>query len=408
MIDHLTKKYAYVTQHDYDNVKGEDWPSFFDFQQHVRVPSWVYEEVDSMLLRKEPFTHPSFCVLPWHGLELSHTNYETKCCLLEPNYDIEKIKKEMKEGIRSAECRKCWTLEDNNQISDRYLKNSSLDFYLNKDLADIMRDADREEILTLKVNTSYVCNGACVYCDSNASSYWNTIERRMDKTIPIKAYKFIDLDAVTRRVDFSKLTTLTLIGGEPFLERQNFQILEKMLDVGNDDVFISVVTNATVRLTDRYKDMLSRFKNLNLTVSIDCRGNAFNYQRWPLQWDDVVENLDQYRTVTDNISVSCTITNMTVMYYNDIAQWLQEQGLPWIPNPVYKPEVFHPSVLPVSAKQVLKDVLEPEHYRSFIGNPDQDPGDTWLKFLNEIDRQDRAKGIDIHDYLPEFCNLVGI
>jgi len=407
--DHLVKKYSYINESDYENVKGPDWPNFHRFEKHLDVPKWVYDEIDLMLFQKEPFNHPSFCVLPWHGLELGFDNESEKvCCLLEKDSNIDKIKSDMKAGVKPSNCKKCWILEENNQVSDRYLKNSALDFYTQKDLSFIMQEADERKILMLKLNTSYTCNGACVYCDSNLSSYWNTIERKIDKTIPIKTYRYIDLDRVSRKVDLSNLINLTLLGGEPLLEKQNFQILQKLLDLGNDNVFISVVTNASVNLSEPLRFMLSNFRNLNLTLSIDGLDSVFNYQRWPLLWSDVVKNLEQYRTITDNISVSCTITNITVMYYNEICAWFKQQNLPWIPNPVYNPEVFHPSVLPLTAKQALKDVLEPEHYRSFIGDPDQDPGDTWLKFLNEIDRQDRAKGIDIRDYLPEFCKLVGI
>ena len=67
MNDYLNSKYSYINKDDYQKVKGEDWPEFIDFQQHQTVPKWVYDEIDTMLLQKEPFTHPSFCVLPWHA-----------------------------------------------------------------------------------------------------------------------------------------------------------------------------------------------------------------------------------------------------------------------------------------------------------------------------------------------------
>lgn len=404
----LSIKYAFVTNEDYEVVKGPDWPPFREFQQHRSVPKWVYDEIDTMLSNRPPFTHPSFCVLPWHGKEVYWDNKPKHCCLLPNKYDIDKIRSAMKQGTRPAECNKCWDLEDNNLLSDRQLKNSALDFYLKKNLADIMQDANEEKIYMLKAHTSFTCNGACVYCDSTSSSYWNTIERRIDKTIPIKSYKFIGLDEVEKSVDLSQIKTLTLIGGEPFLEPRNFDILQRLLDLGNDNVFVSVVSNASIDISQDYQNTLSNFKNLNLCLSIDGRNGIFDYQRWPLKWSQVEKNLPKYLNLTKNISVSCSITNMSVFYYNDIKQWFQLQNIPWLPNPIYNPRIFSPANLPVAAKHRLKDLLDHDDYQAFVGNPDSDPGQTWLDFLQEIHNQDRAKRINIRDFIPEFCDVVGI
>jgi hypothetical protein len=408
MDDNLFVKYSFIKEYDYDAVKGPDWPTFADFQKHTKVPKWVYDEIDTMLFGRKPFDHPSFCVLPWHGKEVYFDSSPKHCCLLPDNYDVDKIRAAMKQGTRPEECNKCWKLEDNNLPSDRYLKNSALDFYLGKNIADIMRDAAEEKTYMLKTVTSFTCNGACVYCDSTSSSYWNTIERRIDKTIPIRSYKFIGLEEIEKSVDLSQIKTLTLIGGEPFLEPRNFDILQRLLDLGNDQVFVSVVSNASIELSQAYQNMLSRFKNLNLCLSIDGRYGIFDYQRWPLKWSQVEKNLPTYFDLTKNISLSCSITNMSVFYYNDFKQWLQSQGIPWLPNPIYQPQVFSPANLPVDAKHRLKDMLDHDDYEAFIGDPNQSPVQNWPDFLKEISNQDRGKRINIRDFIPEFCDVVGI
>jgi MoaA/NifB/PqqE/SkfB family radical SAM enzyme len=54
---------------------------------------------------------------------------------------------------------------------------------------------------------------------------------------------------------------LSLLGGEPLYEKKNFDLLEYILDLGNNDMFISIVTNGSVVLTDRQKRIFSKFKN---------------------------------------------------------------------------------------------------------------------------------------------------
>lgn len=408
MDDILSIRYAHVKEQDYDAVRGPDWPDFAKFQQHQHVQKWVYQEIDIMLFNQAPFQHPSFCVLPWHGKEISYGGRSTHCCLLPPDYEITKVRSEMKHGIRPIECTKCWNIEDNNLLSDRQLKNSALDFYLNKNIRDIMQDAVEENTLMAKVITSFTCNAACVYCNSSSSSYWNIIERRIDKTIPIQSYEFIGLDKVQREIDLAQIKTLSFIGGEPFLERRNLEILQKLLDLGNVDVFISVVTNASIKLSPEYQHILSSFPNLNLCLSIDGRNSVFDYQRWPMKWTEVEKNVESYRDLTQNISVNCTITNISLLYYNDAKQWFQSQQITWIPNPIYYPVCFSPKTLPVSVKHRFRDLLDQDDYAAFIGDPDHEVQDSWQDFLIEIHKQDRAKNINIRDFVPEFCDLVEI
>lgn len=408
MHNDLLTKYSFVNETDYNAVKGPDWPSFRDFQTHQHVPKWVYQEIDTLLFDQAPFQHPSFCVLPWHGKEIAFGGQPSHCCLLPQGYDINKIRSEMKQGIRPTECNKCWNLEDNNLLSARQLKNSALDFYLKKNIQDIMQDAAEENTLMVTVVTSFTCNGACIYCNSSSSSYWNIIERRIDKTIPIRSYKFIGLDKVQRGIDLAQIKTLSLLGGEPLLERRNFEILQKLLDLGNVDVFISVVTNASIHLSQEYRRILSSFPNLTFCLSIDGRDGVFDYQRWPMKWSEVEKNVEDYRGLTENISVSCTITNISLLYYNDAKKWFRSQQMPWIPNPVYDPKIFSPKNLPVSTKHYLRDMLDSDDYSAFIGDPDHESPGLWQDFLLKIQKQDRAKGINIRDFVPEFCDLVGI
>jgi hypothetical protein len=403
-------KYQFVTQTDYESVKGPDWPRYADFAQHNSVPPWVYQEIDSMLTVKEPYDPESFCVLPWYGQEISWDYKSSHCCLLPKTYNITKIKSDMLQGLKPSECQKCWKLEDQGLLSDRKLKNSALDFWSGRDLRTIVQEStvDSDDTQILKLTTSYTCNSACVTCNSDASSFWNTFERRVNRTIPIKKYTFIDVEQIKTQVDFKNLKILSLLGGEPLLEKNNFLFLQHLIDVGNTDVFVTIITNGSVKLSKQHVEMFSAFPNLNFCISIDGCGLVFEYLRWPLTWDKVVENIDQYRSITNNINVSYTISNLNILYHASTVDWFRANDLAWNHNVVYEPSYFSPKILPSNVKKTIKNLLSVKEFDALVGNEQEVSTELWQRFQQEIEFQDSAKGINIRDYLPEFCDLVDL
>lgn len=354
----------------------------------------------------------NFCVLPWFGRELNWTNrIDTHCCLLPKQYDIKKIQQEMLAGKRPAECQKCWNLEDQGLTSDRQLKNAALDWYWDRDLQFIKQDAAQglEKTLMLKMMTSYTCNAACVSCNAGASSSWAKLDYKENPKLGMKKYQFIDLDKVYNEIDFSSLVTLTLLGGEPLYEKKNFQVLERLLELGNDRCFISMVTNGSVALSDEYKKILSKFKNLNFCVSIDGTGPVFEYVRYPLDWSLLEPNLKFFRELTTFVSANYTLSNLNVLYHNQTVAWFAEQKIEYANNPIYHPAWLQPRALPVHVKQHLKTVLNPVDYDTYIGEVHSETDQSnFEEFLKQIKRQDNLKGISIKNYLPELCDLIGL
>jgi organic radical activating enzyme len=351
----------------------------------------------------------TFCVLPWFGREINWNQNETHCCLLPPRYDIEKIKKEMLAGEKPVECRKCWDLESQGLQSDRQLKNSALDWYWDRDLQFIKQDAEhgKNSIIMLKLLTSYTCNATCVSCNSNNSSSWSQLNHRMNPAIPIQRSTFVDVNLIKQKVNFSELKMLSLIGGEPLYEKKNFELLEHLLELGNNTVFLSMVTNGSVTLSDYQKKILSKFKNLNFCLSIDGTGPVFEYLRFPLKWQDLLDNLQFFREVTDNVSANYTLSNLNVLYHNQTVEWFNQNQIPYSNNPIYRPTWLQPRALPQSVKQHLKEILSTMDFNTYIGSThtDQDQLD-WEECTKQLAKQDNAKGISWQEYLPDLHNTL--
>jgi 4Fe-4S single cluster domain len=352
----------------------------------------------------------SFCVLPWFGKEINWNQKETHCCLLPTTYNIEKIKQQMLAGQKPVECQKCWNLEEQGLQSDRQLKNSALDWYWNRDLKSIRQSAehDNNSVLMLKLFTSCTCNATCVSCNSGASSSWSQLNHRVNPSIPILKTKFVDIDLIKQKVNLKELKMLSLIGGEPLYEKKNFELLEHILELGNDTVFLSMVTNGSVLLTDRQKKVLSKFKNINFCVSIDGVGPVFEYLRFPLKWQNLLDNLQLFRLLTDNISSNYTLSNLNILYHNQTVDWFNQAKISYGNNPIYNPNWLQPRALPEPVKKYLKTVLNKSDFDTYIGPVHaQEDQQNWEEFQKKIAKQDIAKGIKWQQYLPELAALVG-
>lgn len=348
----------------------------------------------------------NFCVLPFFGYEYQ-VRGGTHCCLLPTNYNIDSVRQSILDGERSEYCSACWKLEDAGLISDRKLKNSALDFYWDRDIRYIEEDVRQGKYETIMVKnvTSNTCNSTCVTCNSGASSAWAPLENKMNLTPALTS--IMTKEQIDNNLKFKDLITLNFVGGEPLYEKLNFYILEKLIENNNDTCFIQITTNGSVGLSDKNKSLLGKFKNINFNVSIDGVGKVFEYLRYPLQWDDLLENLDLFRSITKNVSVSYTTSNLNVLYHHETIQWFQQQGLNYHFNPVINPPHFRPNALPQKVKEeIFKKYGKTDDLKFFLEEEHTPQDDTDFQImLSKIKQQDLVKGIDYKEYLPELANL---
>jgi len=338
-----------------------------------------------------------FCVLPFFGAEYTPSGFSTPCCLLPKDTDIKQLQTEMLAGQRPIACKKCWILEDQNKISDRQLKNSAFDFYKNQAIEFIEEDCRRGDYSTqiVKLYTSNLCNGTCVTCGPVASTAWATLKN-------IKILSTIE-QPIIDSFNYKDFTMVNFVGGEPLKEKKNFDILLKLIAVGNTACFISITTNGSVQLSTKQKNILREFKNLNICLSIDGIEKRFEYMRFPLKWDVLIENIKFFKENSIQLSVSYTISNLSIFYIEETLAWFNLQGIDHNYNLVYDPSYFSPNALPLEVKQSLGPIA-----RSIIdiSRDSVEDDKNFHLCCKELRNQDHMKGIDINNYLPEFSQIM--
>jgi len=340
----------------------------------------------------------NFCVLPWYSKE-TFKNTVTPCCLLEKSHDIESVKRDLLAGIPASACQKCWKLEKEGVKSRRQQENEFLDYKLDRDIEKIKKDCESGNNSTIlyQITTSNLCNQACVSCHSEFSTKWAEIEKRQG----LEPRKFWQIDINDHGINFARARRISLLGGEPLYDSKTFDILEKLIENNNTDCFVTFVTNGSVDINDRQREILSKFSDLNICVSIDGIDKRFEYMRWPGRWDRLCHNLDVFRGLSKTLSVSYTISSLNALYYQETVDWFQTQRLEFNHNIVSWPEWLALENAPVELK---KEFTKIDFFKRYTD--DQASGDL-AAYKEKIRSQDRAKKINLTDYMPEVARIIG-
>ncbi len=318
-----------------------------------------------------------------------------------PGTNIENVRNNIKNKTQSAECSTCWKLENQGIKSERQIHNETLDYLFDVSIEnlEVASTSTGFNPLSIKIATSNLCNGQCITCNSHYSSAWANLE---NKTINYKKLDYLKMD-----VDWAKIISLSFVGGEPLLEKLNFEILERLIELGNYDCFISIVTNGSLALSNKQKEILSKFKKLNICISIDGTGSVFEYLRYPLKWGTLQSNITEFKKLTSNISVSCMISNINVFYYTDLIDFFKDNQLEYACKQITDPAIFAPGNLPDNVKQLViqKNSKYSNEVRAFL-NCGSYSESMYTAFKQELDRQDKIKNIDRKNYIQDFLNFL--
>ena len=366
-----------------------------------------------MILPSVSFKHNSFCILPFYGMEFwlgarQKNVSKSFCCLVPDEQDRESVKADMLAGRRPQSCQACWRLEDQGLVSDRLIKNQSIDHALSLDIQKLLAGqlSDNHAMLHYKIDSNNTCNSTCVVCDSTYSSSWAQLERKHGQT-PQKSWQ-ISSDRLDLEIDYKQARSVGFRGGEPMLSDQTWHVLEKLLQANNVDCFINFTTNGSVPLTQEQKKLIAKFNTVTFNFSIDGVGPVFEYLRFPLQWKDIERNIQYCRNNQILVTASYTISNLNILYHSETQNWFKQNQIHYSLNPVYSPEYFRPGALTKTIKDhILQQQQNDTLVAWLLGSHDLADDRDFELFKQRISQQDLWRGIHLQDYLPEFYQLLG-
>ena len=395
--------------------------------------------------------HEKFCVLPWVSLETSPIGTVRPCCLAEEEitdingnkFDLSKsaeladiqdsnyMRKLRKQFLRAEQpdtCRKCWAVEDANGTSKRM-------HTLNR-LKHIIPDSDWTQdpkpLMFLDLKLGNICNLKCRICGSWSSSTFAVEEIEFSPIAEKKTgfhYQMLKQGAWAKdNQDFweeiknlsDQIRYIEFTGGEPFMIREHFRFLERIVDMGiAGQVEIHYNTNGT-QFPDNAEDIWQHFKTVEIAFSIDDVGARFEYQRANAVWSEVESNIARFMAMRDrhpNIQLQACITVnvFNVIYLETVANWADQQGFDFVYwNMLHEARHFSIAALPDTAKQAIVEKLSTAavstktqaEIKSVIDFMMQGQSLDGTQLLNQITITDQRRKQSLADVEPEFAEII--
>ena len=370
----------------------------------------------------------AFCMLPWMHLYVNTDFSVLSCCVNETqrkakevrtdtnvmtqpineiinNDYFKQLRLDMLNGVQNENCSGCYALEESSGHSYRNDFNNEYDKYFDKVL-ETNEDGsiDNFETVYLDFRFSNLCNFKCRSCRPEWSSTWAK-EARDNLDHPYNdwggAYKKDNFKRYNQTKDdfifkfakvFNTVKRIYFAGGEPLAAKEQYWMLEYLIDNGRTDVVIEYNTNLSMLKNSNLKlniiDYWKHFKNINLRVSLDAMGKRAEYLRHGTDWKVIEDNFKYVKENLPNANVGISsvfqlanATHLPDFYQNWIDKGLiDHQGLTnTFIIPLTGPPQLSSQVLPKSLK------IEVEHkWDTFSSkNLTSDHNNTFLRYMED-------------------------
>jgi|TARA_R100001079_G_C4444076_1_gene150338 organic radical activating enzyme len=377
------------------------------------------------------------CTLPWMHLETTPLGEFRPCCLAEetiPDYNIsrgdtinnafnsaymENLRQQFLDGKQPKTCSKCWSLESAGGTSKRMISNKKFGV-----------DTSQKRLKFLDLKLGNICNLKCRICGAWSSSKWAQEEIELGNPTardwlaqgrwPRQKNKvWNEIISLLPYVEYFEFT-----GGEPFLIKEHFDILEKSVELGTSKKQqIHYNTNGTTFPTHAVENIWPHFKEVEIAFSVDDIGERFEYQRFPAVWQKVNENIRKFNALKKthkNIKtqVCCTINMQNIFNLEAVANWIQSQSFDYVfYNYLHEAKEWNVQYLPKNYKQFIQTKLlnnkSPGIHKEELGKAlvfmmDKDLGDDQIHWQRsqKIKASDNFRNQSFVKVHPEYQGLL--
>ena len=343
----------------------------------LHIEKYGNELVDNITNFNIPET---ICVNPWINLEIRQQGNLTPCCVYTmddyPNVndvsvkdvDHSDLRQQFLDGKKPIGCTQCWNNEKNSVKSKRL----NDDYVYRDKIFDIdYNDTKNNNLISLDIKINKTCNLSCRICGPSLSSKWaNEVSKNKESypqfsSLPLMKNEWTDVNGSKVWKDLEEITSdlryLTFSGGEPLLDKTHSNMLQYFIDKQKSRyISIHYNTNATI-FAPNLIPLWSRFKEVELSFSIDNTGKKFEYERNGVSWKTIVDTVQKYKKVTDivlNLNVWSTITTLNILDTYTLFQFCREHGLSVSFNPLTnKPKQLAIGLFNKKQKKYITDKL---------------------------------------------------
>jgi hypothetical protein len=234
-------------------------------------------------------------------------------------------------------CHKCYLEEDHNsdEVAISMRLGSSIlynDGYLHK-----KPGYEKPKVEFLEVGFGNYCNLACLTCNSTLSTTWHDDEVKLNAVAdkPLQRLIFPKLDNIKFEPNAETLETLRLIkftGGEPMINPEFIKFIDLICEKGTpENISLEIYTNCSYIPSQKLLTNLTRFKDVQLNLSIDAYGEVNDYIRYGSTWQstskqNVFDSLNYWLNIGKNndnfhIMMSTTLSILNVFEIPKLMTW---------------------------------------------------------------------------------------
>jgi len=311
----------------------------------------------------------SFCLAKWKQVSLHLTTGHTNSCYHPPLHRIpteplatnpsalhntahkKQSRKEMMEGIKCSDCRYCWNIEAQGNMSDRHYRSGerwAMDSF-DEIVADPQADVNPSYV---EVNFNHACNLKCSYCSPQFSSTWEkevkehgayptsvphndpnhfTGDRRPIPNREANPYR----EAFWRWWPdlYKDLKHFRMTGGEPSMDPNTYRVFDYVLENHKPDLHLNVTSNFSTdeRVFDRYFDYVDRLcqgekiEHFMQFVSLDTWGDQAEYIRHGLDFELCKSRIERFvRDIPyrSSLTLIITMSNLSIISLQKLLEFI--------------------------------------------------------------------------------------
>lgn len=328
-----------------------------------------------------PVKNNSACVYKWGWNTFRlYTGRSSSCHRIKPSYvsidnfenfhntpEVIQDRKLMLEGKwpEGRGCEYCKSTEDAGGESDRTYHNKI------PGLSPVDFDGSNVEVTPriLELYIDNACDLACVYCSPWYSSKINAeLKKFGPNTFNIanieknpQHEQYVDLFYNWLKNNSYKLQRLSILGGEPLLQKEFWKILEFLEDANNNHLELSIVTNlnSSFDIIEKYADKMEtllrkkKIKRADISCSLDCWGPQQEFSRFGLNLQTWQKNFEyiitkKWLTISVHPVVNCLSISTMLDMQDRISDYkkinpkirLDYHTVDGIAEEVYNPAIF--------------------------------------------------------------------
>lgn len=283
----------------------------------------------------------------------------------------------------------------------------------------------KPDLRHIELRLGNFCNLKCRSCNADSSTSWIQDYYKLKDTVKLASgYDYIKLnpefsfDWVDDESFYDRLVEVApnleqvhISGGEPFLVPTHFKLLERLIKEECTNIAIHYHTNLNYKW-EKVKpalDLLTHFKEVHISFSIDDVGERNTYIRSLSDWDLMIKNLklflENYNFV---FAITQTVSVYNFLYVEELSKYLKENNIriKLRLNHVQSPDYLDANVLPKQVRQdkinSLHGVLAPRIWEDLYGHYfNAEENGQWEYFKYFTSELDKVRNENISTLFPK-------